>query len=427
MNSSHGVSDVAHQIICLPLPVYNSRKSSSHNIFSKNNHLNGSDNEGEIAYIEMDFWTAASLNCESIPDKYFEDEQLNAKNSSSWTSLMYAAYLGHRELCQLLILKGARVEDVNERNQTALMLASSCGAIDVVRILLDFGANCNRQDQYGRSSLHYAVKYYHVPIVQLLLEWGADSNLPDYNDSTPVLAACENGDEKILSYLLDFKGDPNKRNKNGDDAFALAVDEKLQLLLRRFKKQQEAIVVAEPALIEVLCQLGLQKYVRNLTDNGIRTLSSLCLLTEKDLVELGLGLIGPKTKLINYIREMSNCKSDIGSNNKQWVTPTSAIVTERMSPKLQLSKETNQEAARAPATQISPSNSASLIQKKLDDLTKLVVEQRQLNAQCRKALSQIATKGRCTACAERSPQRGSIEELIRDLDRMNARFGSFYL
>jgi hypothetical protein len=38
---------------------------------------------------------------------------------------------------------------------------------------------------------------------------------------------------------------------------------------------------------------------------------------------------------------------------------------------------------------------------------------------------QIVTSGRCTACAERTPRRGSIEELIRELDRMNARLGSF--
>jgi hypothetical protein len=33
---------------------------------------------------------------------------------------MYAAYLGHREFCQMLILKGAKVEECNERNQTAV-------------------------------------------------------------------------------------------------------------------------------------------------------------------------------------------------------------------------------------------------------------------------------------------------------------------
>lgn len=40
--------------------------------------------------------------------------------------------------------------------------------------------------------------------------------------------------------------------------------------LKRYNKQQEAAIMAEPALMEALCQLGLQKYVRNLTDNGIR-------------------------------------------------------------------------------------------------------------------------------------------------------------
>lgn len=70
--------------------------------------------------------------------------------------------------------------------------------------------------------------------------------IKDYNDSTPVLAACENGDEKILSYLLEYvgfkllivnfiflqNGDPNRRNKQGQDAFAIVADEKLLVLLR---------------------------------------------------------------------------------------------------------------------------------------------------------------------------------------------------
>ncbi|KAF7639854.1 hypothetical protein Mgra_00000774 [Meloidogyne graminicola] len=167
-----------------------------------------------------------------IKQDYNFEEEINKKNNCEWTPLMYSAYLGHRELCQLLILKGAKVDECNERNQTALMLASSCGAVEVVRILLDFSADLNRQDQYGRSSLHYAVKYYHTIVVQLLLERGADPNLADCNESTPVLAACENGDEKILACLLEYYGNPNKRNKQGMDAYSLAIDEKLQSLLQ---------------------------------------------------------------------------------------------------------------------------------------------------------------------------------------------------
>jgi len=42
-------------------------------------------------------------------------------------------------------------------------------------------------------------------------------------------------------------------------------------------------------------------------------------------------------------------------------------------------------------------------------------------------LTQLLTNGRCTACTDRTPRKGSVEELIRELDRMNARLGSFLL
>lgn len=352
----------------------------------------------DLDYAEMDFWSATSLNSENIHDYNFEEE-VNKKNSSEWTPLMYAAYLGHRELCQLLILKGAKVEECNERNQTALMLAASCGAVDVVRILLDFSAELNRRDQYGRSSLHYAVKYYHAVVVQLLLERGADPNLSDNNESTPLLAACENGDEKILSYLLDYKGNPNRRNKQGLDAYNLASDEKLLALLRRYKQEME------PALREALFQLDLQKYVKNLTEHGIKTLESLLQLTEKDLDDMGIGLLGPKRKLTNFIKETRE-KCAMPKTSNQQIPPN----TPRQTP------------------------STVQLQQKCDELSKLLmdqrrelIEQKRVNAQCRQTLTQLLTNGRCTACTDRTPRKGSIEELIRELDRMNARLGSFLL
>jgi len=48
------------------------------------------------------------------------------------------------------------------------------------------------------------------------------------------------------------------------DAYALATDEKLQALLRRYKQEME------PALREALFQLDLQKYVKNLMEHGIK-------------------------------------------------------------------------------------------------------------------------------------------------------------
>lgn len=45
---------------------------------------------------------------------------------------MYAAYLGHKEMAQLLLSKEANVETENKNGQTAIMMAASCGSVDVV-------------------------------------------------------------------------------------------------------------------------------------------------------------------------------------------------------------------------------------------------------------------------------------------------------
>lgn len=57
-------------------------------------------------------------------------------------------------------------------------------------------------------------------------------------------------------------------------------------------------------MLDALRNLDLQKYTRNFADNGVKTLDSLVRLGEKELDEMGIGLLGPKRKLVNFIREM---------------------------------------------------------------------------------------------------------------------------
>lgn len=45
---------------------------------------------------------------------------------------MYASYLGHKEMSQLLLAKRANPETENKNGQTAIMMAASCGSVDVV-------------------------------------------------------------------------------------------------------------------------------------------------------------------------------------------------------------------------------------------------------------------------------------------------------
>uniref|UniRef100_A0A914I9F3 NAD(+) ADP-ribosyltransferase n=1 Tax=Globodera rostochiensis TaxID=31243 RepID=A0A914I9F3_GLORO len=380
--ASLAVQSALQQILALPPPQQNEQQQQQQQQRRE---------EGETA-VEMDFWTAASLNTENIRDFNFEEE-LNAKNAAGWTPLMYAAYLGHRELCQLFVLRGADVEAVNERDQTGIMLASSCGAIDVVRILLDFSADCNRRDQYGRSSLHYAVKYYHAPVVQLLLENGADPNLPDFNDSTPVLAACENGDEKILAYLLEQKGDPTRCNKQGQNAFTINADDKLQSVLKKYRKK-------DSELEKLLCQLELQKYSPNFAKGGVWTIEALLKVTERELDEMGIHLVGPKRKITNFIRERTNHQQQQQqqtSSQQIRLHPPPTIGVVQQQPEQQQQQQQQQQQLQMQQQQ------QNRQQQRMDELGKLCAdqrremqEQRRVNAQCRllrkKTKQKILTK-----------------------------------
>ena len=52
---------------------------------------------------------------------------LNKKNVGGWTPLMYACYIGHDNIVNLLLDAGVNVNVKNHKGQTPLMLASSCG------------------------------------------------------------------------------------------------------------------------------------------------------------------------------------------------------------------------------------------------------------------------------------------------------------
>ena len=60
-----------------------------------------------------------------------------------YNALMYAAYAGHLELCQLLLRHGADVSAENDEGCSALFLAAQQGRADVVAQLLEHGADAS--------------------------------------------------------------------------------------------------------------------------------------------------------------------------------------------------------------------------------------------------------------------------------------------
>ncbi|KAH0613551.1 uncharacterized protein H6S33_005437 [Morchella sextelata] len=72
-----------------------------------------------------------------------------------WTELQTAALYGCVSVVQMLLEKGAKIEDANPA--TALHVAVHHGKVEVVRLLLEKGADVDVRDRKGKTPLHEAV------------------------------------------------------------------------------------------------------------------------------------------------------------------------------------------------------------------------------------------------------------------------------
>jgi len=134
------------------------------------------------AVMQADIATASLLlNAGADPDE---------TDSNNMTPLCYAAALDDREMCALLLDRGA---DINFRTpgerESALSCAVRSGDAVTVSFLLDRGASLNERDSHLRAPLHIAADRGEPEILKVLLEAGADPNARTEYGSTPLHSA----------------------------------------------------------------------------------------------------------------------------------------------------------------------------------------------------------------------------------------------
>lgn len=61
---------------------------------------------------------------------------LDGKNIGGWTPLMYASYIGHDNIANLLLEARVNVNSTTAKGLTPLMLAASCGNESIAYFLL---------------------------------------------------------------------------------------------------------------------------------------------------------------------------------------------------------------------------------------------------------------------------------------------------
>ena len=127
-------------------------------------------------------------------------------------SLFNDEILEHEDRLQLASIAGNKAEverlvshflvDVNCES-APLRVAAHLGHKDVVQLLLDKGADPNKTDHDGWTPLHEAASSGHTNVFQLLLERGADPIKSDRYGHTPQYRAVVNGHKGVVQCLLD--------------------------------------------------------------------------------------------------------------------------------------------------------------------------------------------------------------------------------
>ena len=142
----------------------------------------------------------------AVADQLYDDQRLvNTYSHDGWTPLHLAAFFGHYDVAEVLLLNGADTELSSENTQfahenTALHAAVTNQKTGVVQLLLGQGANVNASDGDDRMPLHVAAHHGDTELVELLLANGADVNAQMEN-GTP-LAIAENAGHNETADLL---------------------------------------------------------------------------------------------------------------------------------------------------------------------------------------------------------------------------------
>ena len=116
---------------------------------------------------------------------------LNAIDATQKSAIVYAAGHGFTPVVRVLLDQGVDVNAKYGNDLTALMWAAGYSAeagvkdaVEVMTLLIDRGARLDDQDNRGRTALMIAAELNHAAAADLLLARGADKSLKDKQGKT---------------------------------------------------------------------------------------------------------------------------------------------------------------------------------------------------------------------------------------------------
>lgn len=153
----------------------------------------------------------------------------NWQDDEGWAPLHLAVIGGHPKTTQYLLdserwMRGGSAPTAIRRNSprssAVLALAVKSDFIEVVRILVAAGVDINFQDDSGETALHVAARFGHTDCARLLVA-GCDAQIADLElcentySWTPLFIACIDGHLPVVELLIDANADLDRVDSSG--------------------------------------------------------------------------------------------------------------------------------------------------------------------------------------------------------------------
>lgn len=153
------------------------------------------------------------------------------------SALHAAAANGSRQVAELLLAAGAKVDRQEGSGLTPLMSATYMGHSDVVELLLRKGADMEKKDDFGYTPLMFAANNGKMGPLKILLARGAVVDSKDKDNSTPIMFAAQHGFTDIVALLLQHGADKNYKGTYQRSAVDFARQNSRFEVLDLFMKQ----------------------------------------------------------------------------------------------------------------------------------------------------------------------------------------------
>eukprot|EP01100_Stratorugosa_tubuloviscum_P002594 TRINITY_DN1616_c1_g1_i2.p1 TRINITY_DN1616_c1_g1~~TRINITY_DN1616_c1_g1_i2.p1 ORF type:complete len:536 (+),score=197.85 TRINITY_DN1616_c1_g1_i2:74-1681(+) len=200
-------------------------------------NIKTSREDREALYSAVQFGNFTQLK-NLIETKFYSDltDVINERSIEGKNLLHLCCEHNYVEIAAYLLSKGANPNAEEEYANTPLIInALSCqGDERLTELLIKNGAIANCKSMFGLVPIILATDNGFIKVIQTLFELGkADLSAQDNLGNTTLHVAARRGHLEIVKWLLQNGINANLTNKNGENAFQLAINTEIRSLIKK--------------------------------------------------------------------------------------------------------------------------------------------------------------------------------------------------